>query len=199
MKTIQITVVGLLLLGTYSCKETKKEADKVGNEIEQSTDQMEQETNDMMGKEIALVMESKSDSEVKGDVSFKEVDGEVMMTAEFSGLGGSGSHAIHLHENADCESMDGKSAGGHWNPTDQPHGKWGAEEGFHKGDIGNFEADAEGNATVEFTTDQWCIGCDDDAKNIVGRSVIVHKGTDDFVSQPSGDAGARVACTGIIQ
>ena len=54
MKTIQITVVGLLLLGTYSCKETKKEADKVGNEIEQSTDQMEQGANDMIGQRNCL-------------------------------------------------------------------------------------------------------------------------------------------------
>ena len=56
-----------------------------------------------------------------------------------------GMHAIHLHEKADCSSPDGKSAGGHWNPTFSKHGKWGDENGYHKGDIGNFEVDENGN------------------------------------------------------
>jgi len=68
-----------------------------------------------------------------------------------------------------------------------------------EGDIGNFIAAADGTATVEFATEEWCIGCDDATKNIVGKGVIVHQGVDDFTSQPSGAAGARVSCTGIIQ
>jgi Cu-Zn family superoxide dismutase len=196
MKTIKLTVLALLLMGTYSCKEAKKDADNAGDAME---NEMEMEdSGDMQGETLTLNMESKSDSDVQGEVTFTQEDGEVMMKAEFSGLD-EGEHAIHLHENADCTAMDGKSAGGHWNPTDEPHGKWGSEDGYHKGDIGNFEADADGNATVEFSTDEWCMGCDDEMKNIIGRSVIVHKGTDDFTSQPSGDAGARVACTGIVQ
>ncbi len=143
-------------------------------------------------------MEPKSDSDVKGEVIFTEEDGMVTMVATFSGLN-PGEHAIHIHEKADCSSPDGTSTGGHWNPTFQPHGKWGAEEGYHKGDIGNFEADADGNGSIEFSTDQWCIGCDDETKNIVGKAVIVHQGVDDFTSQPSGAAGARISCTGIIQ
>ena len=49
------------------------------------------------------------------------------------------------------------------------------------------------------STDQWCIGCDDPAKNILGKAVIVHQGEDDLTSQPSGAAGARVSCGGIIE
>ena len=120
------------------------------------------------------------------------------MVATISGLS-EGTHAIHLHEKADCSSDDGKSSGGHWNPTAQPHGKWGATEGFHKGDIGNFEADADGNGSITFTSDQWCIGCGDDTKDILGKAIIVHEGTDDFTSQPSGAAGTRVSCGGVIQ
>ena len=52
---------------------------------------------------------------------------------------------------------------------------------------------------VEFSTDQWCIGCDDENKNIVGKGLIVHQGTDDLTSQPSGAAGARISCAGLIQ
>jgi len=151
-------------------------------------------------KEIALAISliPKSDSNVKGNVEFSQKDSSVMMVATLSGLS-EGEHAIHIHENADCSSADGKSAGGHWNPTFKPHGKWGAEEGYHKGDIGNFMADADGNAKVEFSTDEWCIDCDDDTKNIIGKGVIVHQGVDDYTSQPSGDAGARVSCAGIIE
>mgnify|MGYP000910931449 CR=1 FL=1 len=50
-----------------------------------------------------------------------------------------------------------------------------------------------------FSTDQWCIGCGDENKDILGKAIIVHQGTDDFTSQPSGAAGARVSCAGIIE
>lgn len=202
MKTLKLTIASLVLMASYSCKEVKKDADAAAGEMEEAVDGMEADADamkdEMMGTTLTLTMSSKSDSDVNGEVMFKQEGDEVMMTAEFTGLE-EGEHAIHLHENADCTSDDGKSAGGHWNPTDQPHGKWGSEEGYHKGDIGNFTADAEGNATVDFSTEEWCIGCDDETKNILGRSVIVHKGTDDFTSQPSGAAGARVACTGIVE
>jgi len=202
MKTIKLAVLGLLLISSYNCKDVKKEADKAGDAMEESMDEMENKAADMMDdqedKTITFMMEPKSDSDVSGEVTFTETNGEVRMTAELSGLS-EGDHAIHIHQTADCSADDGTSAGGHWNPTNQPHGKWGASEGYHKGDIGNFTADADGNATVDFSTEEWCIGCDDENKNIIGKAVIVHQGQDDYTSQPSGAAGARVSCTGIIQ
>ena len=89
-------------------------------------------------------------------------------------------HAIHIHEKADCASPDGKSAGGHWNPTFENHGQWGSEKGYHKGDIGNFTVDNNGVGAISMSTDQWCIGCDDPAKNILGKAVIIHQGEDDL-------------------
>lgn len=195
MKTLQIAALGLLVFASYNCKEAKKEAEKAADTVEEAAEEIEEE---IMAKEIKFKMEPKSDSEVTGDVTFTEENGTVKMMAVLTGLT-PGEHAIHIHDKADCSSADGKSTGGHWNPTNTPHGKWGAEEGYHKGDIGNFPADAEGNATVEFATSEWCIGCDDATKNIVGKGIIVHQGVDDFTSQPSGAAGARVSCTGIIQ
>ena len=147
---------------------------------------------------IRVEAEPKSDSNVSGTITFSEIDEVVVMKATFSGLT-PGLHAIHLHELADCSSTDGKSTGGHWNPTFEPHGAWGSETGYHKGDIGNFEADQKGEAIITFETDQWCIGCDDKTRNIIGKAVIVHQGKDDLVSQPSGAAGARVSCAGVIE
>lgn len=198
MKTIKFAVLALLIASTYNCKDFKKGFDEgmKSAEAEAAAEEIKEEVAEV--ESIKFKMEAKSDSNVTGDVTFTEENGSVGMTAMLTGLT-PGEHAIHIHDKADCSSADGKSTGGHWNPTGTPHGKWGADEGYHKGDIGNFIADAEGNATVEFSTEEWCIGCDDENKNIVGKGVIVHQGVDDFTSQPSGAAGARVSCTGIIQ
>lgn len=198
MKKIQLSIFCLMLITAFSCKNVKKEAENAEESMEESMEEVEKEIEKITVEAINFDMEPKSGSDVSGEVTFTEVDGVVKMKATFSGLS-EGEHAIHIHEKADCSSDDGKSTGGHWNPTAQPHGKWGDEGGYHKGDIGNFIADAEGNGEVEFSTDQWCIGCDDDTQNIVGKAVIVHQGVDDFTSQPSGAAGARISCTGIIQ
>ncbi len=194
--------MGIVLFASYQCKDVKKEADKAAEGVEDAVADVEQAAkeikDEVMAQTIKFTMAPKSDSGVQGEVTFTEENGEVKMTGTFAGLS-EGEHAIHIHEKADCSSADGTSTGGHWNPTSEPHGKWGAAEGYHKGDIGNFTADAEGNATVTFATDQWCMGCDDMNKNIIGRAVIVHQGVDDFTTQPTGDAGGRVSCTGIIQ
>ena len=185
--------IGLILLGAFSCKQTKKEVETTAEEV------VEEVTEEIIEiKTIKFAMESKSESNVSGDITFTEENGNVVMKATLAGLT-EGEHAIHIHEKADCSSPDGKSTGGHWNPTAQPHGKWGMKEGYHRGDIGNFEADKQGNGTITFETDEWCISCDDDTKNIIGKAIIVHQGVDDFVSQPSGAAGARVSCGGIIK
>jgi superoxide dismutase, Cu-Zn family len=147
--------------------------------------------------EINISFTSKSDSNVAGNANFSEKNGIVTLTAKINGLS-PGEHAIHIHEKSDCSSPDASSAGGHWNPTFKKHGKWGDAE-HHKGDIGNFIADANGNGSVKFSTNEWCIGCADETKNIINHGLIVHKGTDDFTSQPAGNAGARQACSAIIK
>ena len=148
-------------------------------------------------KTLNLVFESKSSSSVTGTATFTEKNGVVTFVAKLSGLK-PGIHAIHIHEKSDCTAADGSSAGGHWNPTFKKHGQWGVGE-YHRGDIGNFIADEKGNGTITLTTDEWAIGGADETKNILGKGLIVHQGADDFVSQPAGNAGARVACSAIIK
>lgn len=149
-------------------------------------------------KSLMVEASSKSGSTASGTINFIEKNGKIEMLAEFTGLT-PGLHAIHLHEKADCSSDDATSTGGHWNPTFKPHGKWGDKTGYHKGDIGNFQVNDSGKGSLSFTTDEWCLGCEDKTKNIIGKAVIVHQGADDFVSQPSGAAGARVSCAGVIE
>ncbi|MEH6679337.1 MAG: superoxide dismutase family protein [Sediminicola sp.] len=195
-KTIFLSL-GILLVAVSSCKEVKKETNEASEDMNNDVMEVTEEKVDST-ETITFTMEPKSDSGVTGEVTFTQEGDKVKMMAELTGLS-EGEHAIHIHEKADCSAADGTSTGGHWNPTFQPHGKWGAEEGYHKGDIGNLTADADGNATVEFETEEWCLGCNEEAKNIIGKAVIVHQGVDDFKTQPTGDAGARVSCTGIIQ
>ena len=149
-------------------------------------------------KKNQFILSPKSGSNTNGTVIFTEKDGQVTLELVMNRLS-QGTHAIHIHEKADCSSEDGKSSGGHWNPTFENHGAWGSKDGYHKGDIGNFLADNNGNGGITFSTDQWCLGCDDDTKNLIGKAVIVHQGTDDLISQPSGAAGARISCVGIIE
>ncbi len=136
-------------------------------------------------------------SGLSGTVTFTEAeDGQVTMEATISGIA-SGNYAIHIHAVGDCSAADGTSAGGHWNPTNEDHGVWGVPP-FHRGDIGNITINANGSGTISRTTDLWCIGCGDEEKDIVNKGMIVHEGLDDFSSQPSGAAGARIGC-GVIE
>ena len=107
-----------------------------------------------------------------------------------------GEHAVHIHETGDCSAEDASSAGGHWNPTAEDHGQWDTAP-FHLGDIGNIVVDEEGKGSLSLITDRWSMG-GGAANDILGHAVVGHADPDDFSSQPSGAAGARIGC-GVIQ
>ncbi len=212
MKRSYLFMLAVILSFSIACKKDTKEAtetmDTEGTE-EVTTENTETTTekpkaadydldDSYKDQEVVVNLEPKSESTAGGKVIFKQKNGLVTMVAVLNGLT-EGTHAIHIHESSDCTSADGKSTGGHWNPTAQPHGKFESETGFHKGDIGNFEADADGRGTITVVTREWCIGCADDTKNILDKAIIVHAGEDDFTTQPTGAAGGRVSCGGIIQ
>jgi Cu-Zn family superoxide dismutase len=191
-------LIMLVLVSAISCKNETKEPTKTSEgqthaAIIKATSKQNTEI-----IKLKISLESKGERKSKAVAYFVQ-KGEIV-TLDFKTKGLTpGLHAIHIHEKADCASPDGKSAGGHWNPTFANHGQWGSEKGYHKGDIGNFTVDNNGVGAISMSTDQWCIGCDDPAKNILGKAVIVHQGEDDLTSQPSGAAGARVSCGGIIE
>ncbi len=191
MKKLPVLALAAFLSFAVACKNDKKKDDNMSDDKTEMT-----ESSDTMAKKAKVTLEPKSGSNLSGSVVFKQDGNNVSMTAIISGLA-EGKHAIHIHETGDCTAADGTSAGGHWNPTSQPHGQWGSPDGYHKGDIGNFNVGASGNGAVNLTTDEWCIGCGDANKDILNKSIIIHDGVDDFTSQPSGAAGTRVGC-GVI-
>jgi Cu-Zn family superoxide dismutase len=132
-------------------------------------------------------------NKVSGKVTFVEVADGVQVRAEITGLT-PGNHGFHVHEFGDCSAKDAASAGGHFNPTKQPHAGPDATA-RHVGDMGNVEADASGTAKLDYVDHH--ISLTNDERSALGRSVVVHEKADDLKSQPTGDSGARVAC-GVI-
>lgn len=151
---------------------------------------------DTKEKIATATITAKSGSNVSGTVTFTEKNGMVTMKASLSGLS-EGNHAIHIHAIGDCSAPDGTSAGGHWNPTEENHGKW-MEKPFHIGDIGNLVVGSDGKGAIERETNLWSVGGTDDNKNVIGHAIIIHEGPDDFSSQPSGAAGPRIGCGEIM-
>ncbi|TXF76401.1 superoxide dismutase family protein [Chryseobacterium sp.] len=138
---------------------------------------------------------SKSGTDTQGTAKFSQTGKNVEMDLNVYKLT-PGIHAVHIHEKGDCSAADASSAGGHWNPSKNDHGKWGAEH-FHMGDIGNLTANKEGTARLVFKTDKWCLNCADESKNIMNKAIVIHAGKDDFMTQPTGNAGGRVGCVEI--
>jgi Cu-Zn family superoxide dismutase len=139
------------------------------------------------------IMTPTKDSTVNGKVTFTEQFGKVKVEGELSGLEPNSEHGFHIHEFGDCSTADGASAGGHFNPQNQPHGPM--TGAHHAGDFGNVKADASGHAVISEEISD--VSLEGPRNAIIGRGVIVHKTLDDLKTQPTGNAGARLAC-GVI-
>jgi len=139
------------------------------------------------------VLQATPGNKVNGTVTFTEVADGVQVQADITGLT-PGKHGFHVHEFGDCSAADASSAGGHFNPTHQPHAGPDAAA-RHVGDMGNIEADVAGTAKLNYVDHE--ISLTKEQSSIIGRSVVVHAKPDDLKSQPAGDSGARVAC-GVI-
>lgn len=130
-----------------------------------------------------------------GSVSFRQSGARVMVSAAVSGLKPGGEHGFHVHEKGDCSSGDGMSTGGHFNPQGKRHGGYPSAE-RHGGDMPNLRADQYGNASFSVELDNVTVA--DGPTSVVGKGVIVHAMADDYKTQPTGNAGARLAC-GVVQ
>lgn len=130
------------------------------------------------------------DNDISGTVNFGKTETGTKITAQITGLS-KGDHGFHIHQYGDCSALDGSSAGGHFNPDDMKHNSRDAEK-RHVGDMGNLASEGE-----EFTTTLSYIDDEIYLEEVIGRGIIIHAGQDDLTSQPSGDAGARIAC-GVI-
>lgn len=138
------------------------------------------------------VLHGTEGNEVSGTVTFTQVEKGIKIVADVSGLT-PGQHGFHVHEYGDCSALDATSAGGHYNPENKPHG--GPDDAErHVGDLGNITVLEDSIGHYERIDNVISLN---GTHSIVGRAVIIHANEDDLTSQPTGNAGPRVAC-GVI-
>lgn len=174
-----VLVIILLLLTFISCTQKEEKEETKTEETSATT-------------KAVCVLNPTEGNEVSGIVTFTETDDGIRIVANLERLT-PGKHGFHIHEFGDCSRLDGKSAGGHFNPDDKKHSAPNSEE-RHVGDLGNLSANETGKAYYEMIDTRISFS---GPHSIIGRAIIVHAGEDDLTSQPTGAAGARVAC-GVI-
>jgi Cu-Zn family superoxide dismutase len=127
---------------------------------------------------------------------WKDGAGGVGMELKFENLP-PGEHALHFHQNAKCDAPDFKSAGPHFNPDGKKHGLENPE-GHHAGDMANFTVDANGKASFRVVNKDVSLGTDSHSLfTNGGTAIVIHAKADDMKTDPSGNAGDRIAC-GVI-
>lgn len=146
------------------------------------------------GLKARAVMKSPAGVDM-GVAEFTQTPGGVYIHALFHSLT-PGIHAMHVHETGLCEGPDFKSAGGHFNPDGHEHGR-NAPGGPHRGDLPNFTASPEGAAEVQIFAP--LLSLNEALLDQDGAALIVHAMADDYVSQPSGNAGDRMACGVLVK
>ena len=144
----------------------------------------------MVGNErataIACVHEGDAHPDLHGTVRFIPRKNGTLVVAEISGLPATdtGFFAFHIHEGGNCSGAGFPNTGGHYDSNDQDHQ-------LHAGDLPPLLSSG-GSAYLAVITDRFRI------KDIIGRTVVIHSGPDDFRTQPSGNAGNKIAC-GVIR
>ena len=148
------------------------------------------------GTALAELKPTDPASRLKGQVKFTEEKDGVMVLAEVWNAP-PGEHGIHIHDKGSCDDK-GNAAGGHYNPSGNPHGYAPKDFPFHAhpGDMGNITVDVDGHGTAKLHMPELGLAARS-RYDILGRAVILHEKQDDF-SQPTGNAGGRIAC-GVIE
>ena len=135
----------------------------------------------------AVIRGGRQAPHLRGEVTFEQKRNGVLVTAQISGLphnSKSGFFAMHIHEGKSCAGPNFAETGSHYNPQAKPHPK-------HAGDMPPLLYCA-GSAYLSFITDRFRV------QDIIGRTVVIHNGADDFKTQPAGNSGDKIAC-GIIR
>jgi Cu-Zn family superoxide dismutase len=148
------------------------------------------------GATAAATLEPRSGSDVRGTLTFTQAGPDIVrITGEVTGHT-KGAKGFHIHDRGDCSDAKGMSAGGHFNPGKGKHGAP-YSPSRHAGDIGNIVFNDKGVAKINITVGDISVSRDK-PDGIIGRAVIVHAQQDDLKTDPTGNAGGRVAC-GVIQ
>lgn len=185
LKLLTFALMGVTFMAV-SCQKAQKGIKK-GYKKEQADDAKASNNSNRNIKKAVAVIHSNS-TDVTGWVTFTKVAKGIKVHGELSGLK-DGKHGFHIHTYGDCRADDYSSAGGHFNPAGNDHAAP-TDSLRHMGDMGNIKS-SNGTATIDYTDSVITLN------QVIGRAVIIHQGTDDLTSQPSGAAGSRIGC-GVI-
>ncbi|WP_165322114.1 superoxide dismutase family protein [Rhizorhabdus phycosphaerae] len=117
----------------------------------------------------------------------------IMVQVKASGLT-PGVHAVHIHTTGTCTAPDFASAGGHWNPAKHQHGR-DNPAGAHMGDMPNMTVAADGTGTLSTTVSGAMLsGGENPLLDADGAAIVIHAAADDYKTDPTGNAGGRLAC-----
>ncbi len=187
LKKTGICIVMLMTLLLVACN--KEESDQTTNDTKNSgSDKVESKVIDLYNTKKEKI----------GTAELNEVAKGVVVELKADGLP-PGLHGFHFHEKGVCEAPSFESAGAHFNPTDAKHGAE-HEEGPHAGDLPNIEVDEEGSVNVTVNAEDVSLSDNDDVSLVDsdGTALVIHENPDDGKTQPTGDAGDRIAC-GVIK
>lgn len=186
---LNLLIATAMIFAIQSCTNAPKQNQE--NESSMNMEKSVVEPEVMVNKAVCVLHPTEG-NDVHGVVTFTRSGSNIKVVADVYGLT-PGEHGFHVHQWGDCSKPDGTSAGGHFNPENKDHG--GAHDtDRHVGDLGNITADENGHAHLEMEDSMIRFS---GKHSIIGRGIIVHAGEDDLTSQPTGAAGARVAC-GVI-
>lgn len=188
-----LAIIAGMLFSFQACTNSPKQNQDQDHEMTSDTEIVETIAQREAAVDKAIcVLHPTEGNDVTGTVTFTQDGKNVKIVADLEGLT-PGKHGFHIHQLGDCSAPDGTSAGGHYNPENVEHG--GPNDAMrHVGDLGNIEASEDGTAHLEMTDSMVKLNGE---HSVIGRAIIVHAGEDDLTSQPTGAAGARVAC-GVI-
>ncbi|SDI49253.1 superoxide dismutase family protein [Alteribacillus bidgolensis] len=217
-RSILIIVLFFVSFGLYACgqeditdePDTDENPDSPELEEDEDTDGTEEETSEGTENEsteqeeaanqdpITVSLMNGEENEI-GTANLEETDEGIKIQLEASGLPEDSEHGFHIHETGKCEAPDFESAGGHFNPDDSDHG-FDSEDGPHAGDLPNITTNENGQVSEEFTVEDvtFASGQENSLLDEDATALVIHEEADDYESQPSGDAGDRLAC-GVIE
>ena len=135
---------------------------------------------------------------VVGKATFTQLPDGVLIELKASNLP-PGEHGFHIHERAECHASDFASAGGHFNPEGKAHG-FKNPDGPHAGDLPNLTVRPDGTVDVSTLARRVTLG--EGAHSLLkpgGTSLMIHAGPDDYMTDPAGNSGARIACGAITR
>lgn len=187
-----VLITSLVFFTTQGCDYSPRQGQENVQETEVTSVGQDQEQTFQDVEQAICVLHPTEGNDVRGTVTFTRNGSSIKVEAELEGLT-PGKHGFHIHEKGDCSAADATSAGGHFNPDDSDHGGPNDQE-RHVGDLGNIEAGEDGRATLQMEDSVITFS---GANSIIGRAVVVHADEDDLTSQPTGNAGGRLAC-GVI-